>query len=99
MEQEKRIEKLKKGILREKEPERSAQKERVTQGEDSQHDKLMKKKEKSTIKDKGRVKLCIGVTRGQNETNLEGRRCQTDTSSTYLHSDLLYLSHSSVKTN
>lgn len=59
------------------------------------------KKQKSTIKDKvkQRNELCIGVTRGQEETNLEGRRCQTDTSSTYLYSDLLYLSHSSANTN
>lgn len=52
--------------------------------------------QKSTIKnnERGRDELCIGVTRGQEETNMEGRRCQTDTISIHLYSDLLYLSHS-----
>lgn len=70
-----------------------AEKERWKEGE--------RGRQKSTIKDneRGRDELCIGVTGGQEETNLEGRRCQIDTSSIHLYSDLLYLSHSSAKIN
>ncbi len=66
----------------------AAEKERWKDGE---------RGKRATIKDneRGKDELCIGVTGGQEETNLEGRRCHTDTSSIHLYSDLLYLSHAS----